>query len=84
MTFEEYCAKKKIDPVRFKKDDPKQWEELAGIFEQVSENSFTQQKKFLINDLRRKYPLKETESLQRTNVSGPAPSPKIKPAIKIK
>ncbi len=83
MTFEEYCVKKKIDSARFQADDPGQWEELAVIFEQVSENSFTQQKKFLINDLRRKYLLTETEASKQVTTQV-AKSPGIKPAIKLK
>jgi len=57
MTWEDYCIKKKIDSAAFKKSEPEKWEELKNIFEQVHPNSFTEQKKFLINDLRRKYHL---------------------------
>lgn len=84
MTFEEYCTKKKIDSVRFNEDDPEQWKELAAIFEQISENSFTQQKKFLINDLRRKYLLSETEVPKQVSTTPTAKASAIKPAIKLK
>ena len=49
MNFEEYCISKKIDPERF--------EEWKHFFDAVSINSFTQQKLFLINEIRRKYKL---------------------------
>ncbi len=55
MTWEEYCIKKKIDSEAFKNSEPEKWEELRNIFEQVHPNSFTEQKKFLINGIRRKY-----------------------------
>lgn len=84
MTFEDYCTKKKIDSARFKEDDPEQWKALAAIFEQISENSFTQQKKFLINDLRRKYLLSESDITKQTGAAPTAKVSAIKPAIKLK
>jgi hypothetical protein len=57
MTWEEYCIKKKIDNLAFQKGEAKKWKELKSMFEQMHPNSFTEQKKFLINDLRRKYQL---------------------------
>ncbi|HEX8548027.1 MAG TPA: hypothetical protein VF691_13785 [Cytophagaceae bacterium] len=58
MTWEEYCAKKNIDSNAFLQAEPDRWKELKDIFEQVHPLSFTEQKKFLINDLRIKYLLK--------------------------
>jgi len=55
MTFEEYCAKKKINSEAFLKEEPERWKEWKFLFEQMHPNSFTEQKKFLINDVRRKY-----------------------------
>ncbi len=55
MTWEEYCTKKKINSEAFKQAEPKRWAELKTIFEQVHPNSFTEQKKFIINDIRRLY-----------------------------
>jgi hypothetical protein len=57
MTWEEYCIKKKINAEAFKQDDPQKWEELKKIFEQMHPNSFTEQKKFIINTIRRLYNL---------------------------
>lgn len=59
MTWEEYCISKKIDSKAFKENDPLKWLELKDIFEQVHPNSFTEQKKFLINDIRRRFLLQE-------------------------
>jgi hypothetical protein len=61
MNWEEYCISKKIDSNAFKLKEPAQWDEFKAIFEQIHPNSFTEQKKFLINDIRRKYRLKEEE-----------------------
>ncbi len=55
MTWEEYCLKKKINSELFKQAEPQRWAELKNIFEQVHPNSFTEQKKFIINDIRRMY-----------------------------
>ena len=82
MNLTEYCVSKKIDPETFKKAEPTKWLEFSEIFNQVHPESFTQQKKFLINDIRRKYPLKET--VQATNPTVPAAKPAIKVAPKIK
>ena len=61
MTFEAYLSEKKIDPATFRMYEPQRWEEFQKLFEQVHPNSFTAQKKFLINDLRRRYHLSDEE-----------------------
>jgi hypothetical protein len=58
MIFEQYLEEKNIDSEKFLWDAPAHFQELKTIFNQVSTNSFTLQKKFLINKLRRKYQLK--------------------------
>ena len=55
MTFEEYLKAKKIDPKKMVEKDNDLYENFKNIFEQVSPKSFTQQKLFLINYLRRQY-----------------------------
>jgi hypothetical protein len=55
MVFEEYLSAKKINHETFLWADPAMYLELKKIFNQVHPDSFTMQKKFLINDLRRKY-----------------------------
>jgi len=79
MTWEEYCIKKKIDSEAFRKDDPGRWQEWKNIFEQVHPNSFTEQKKFLINDIRRRYHLKEELKKEEGPKKSAGPSIKIPP-----
>ena len=59
MDFEEFLKNKKIDENLFKEKEQVRWQEWKTLFEQMHPNSFTAQKKFLINDIRRKYLLKE-------------------------
>ncbi|MCU0445803.1 MAG: hypothetical protein MUE85_12895 [Microscillaceae bacterium] len=57
MSFEEYLKNKKINFEAFQSDAPTKYEEMKIIFVQIHPESFTAQKKFLLNNLRRKYPL---------------------------
>lgn len=59
MSFEEFLKNKKIDENLFKNNEPERWNTWKTLFEQMHPNSFVAQKKFLINDIRRKYLLKE-------------------------
>lgn len=56
-TFEEYCTAKNINHEAFAKAEQALYTELKEVFEQVSPVSFTQQKLYLINNIRRKYQL---------------------------
>ncbi|MBO0950713.1 hypothetical protein [Fibrella forsythiae] len=58
MTFVEYLATKKIDAVQFEVAEPKLFAEWAALFGQMHPESFTVQKKFLLNPTRRKYLLR--------------------------
>lgn len=55
MTFSEYLIFKKIDGNRFQAAEPVRYAEWKQEFEQIHPESFTVQKKFLLNDTRRKY-----------------------------
>ena len=55
MSFDEYLIAKKIDGQRFKKAEPTLYTEWAVLFEVVHPDSFTVQKKFLLNAVRRQY-----------------------------
>lgn len=55
MTFAEYLLSKKIDEKKFQAAEPQRFEEWKHLFEQMHPESFTAQKKFLINPIRRKY-----------------------------
>ena len=59
LEFKEYLHSKKIDSDAFLKVESTQYDYLKKYFDQVSPTSFTAQKLFLINDLRRKYLYKE-------------------------
>ena len=56
MNFQEYITNKKIDAAAFGHHEPERFEEWAHLFAQLHPESFTAQKKFLLNDLRKKYP----------------------------
>ena len=58
MVFEEYLEQKNINSERFLWENPEYFQELKALFNQMNPESFTAQKKFLINPLRRKYQLK--------------------------
>jgi hypothetical protein len=55
MSFDEYLTAKKIDGQRFKQAEPALYTEWAVLFELVHPDSFTVQKKFLLNAVRRQY-----------------------------
>ncbi|AEI49243.1 hypothetical protein [Runella slithyformis] len=58
MSFEEYLITKKIDIKAFRQHEAERFQEWAALYAQVHPESFTAQKKFLLNDVRRKYLLK--------------------------
>ncbi|HAK78453.1 MAG TPA: hypothetical protein DCR35_15860 [Runella sp.] len=58
MTFEEYLVTKKIDTKTFSQQEAERFQEWEQLFSQIHPESFTAQKKFLLNDVRRKYLLK--------------------------
>ena len=60
MNFEEYLRSKKIDSSAFRQKEPDLWESWRVEFEQISPTSFTAQKLYLINPIRRKYLLPAT------------------------
>jgi len=61
MEFEDYLKVKKIDSVAFSKADSGRYAEWKTIFQTMHPDSFTAQKKFLINDIRRRYHLNDQE-----------------------
>jgi len=64
MTFEEYLSTKKIDSNAFQQAESQRWSEWKHIFGHMSADSFTAQKLFLINPIRRKYPIKAAQVKQ--------------------
>jgi len=63
MSFEEYLITKKIDATAFKTAEPARWKEWQREFVQVHPNSFTARNLYLINPIRRKYPLPEPQKI---------------------
>lgn len=81
--FDEYLLSKKIDANAFKKGENELYLSLKTVYDQVSPKSFTSQKLYLINPLRRKYlSLVEVEKrkpkpkMMRPKIA--MPKPKIK------
>jgi hypothetical protein len=70
VNFDEYLHSKKIDSAAFRAGEEDLWEGWKKEFQLLSESSFTSQKLYLINPIRRKYPF--TKDIQ-INTS-PAPS----------
>ena len=82
-SFKEYLIKKKIDSDRFRQEAASQWESLKALFDQVHPKSFTVQKLYLINPIRRKYPLKEkAPEINATTTAAAKPKPMMKKAAK--
>jgi len=83
MNFEEYLISKKIDGTAFREAEPTMWNEWNGLFEEMSPASFTAQKLYLINSIRRKYLLKAKEPAPVAKTSSPAAArPVMKPKPK--
>ncbi|MFN8347203.1 MAG: hypothetical protein U0X91_19530 [Spirosomataceae bacterium] len=61
MTFEQFLIIKKIDITAFRQHESERFHEWETLFAQLHPESFAAQKKFLINDIRRKYLLKMNE-----------------------
>lgn len=57
--FEKYLLSKKIDSELFKKGEPDLWKSFNELFYKINPKSFTSQKLFLINKIRRKYQYKK-------------------------
>jgi len=76
VNFKEYLESKKIDPKEFALKERDLFMELKSVFDQVHPDSFTAQKLFLINPIRRKYPFVEEVK------TASAPKTKLKPKIK--
>lgn len=55
MIFEEYLIRKNINADQFLQAEPDRYGEWKSEFAQMHPESFTAQKKFLLNDTRRKY-----------------------------
>ncbi|MEQ8715451.1 MAG: hypothetical protein RIC80_20700 [Cyclobacteriaceae bacterium] len=77
MDFEEYLNQKKINSQTFSKADPRRFAEFEMLFKQMHPNSFTAQKLFLINEIRRKFPVGKKETEDEASVKKVRPRPKM-------
>ena len=75
LNFKDYLHKKKIDAMAFAKARPEQYADLKKEFDQLHPDSFTAQKLFIINPIRREFPFKE-EAVTKVEKK-PQPKPKI-------
>ncbi|MDF9799533.1 hypothetical protein OKW21_004796 [Catalinimonas alkaloidigena] len=77
--FEEYLSSKKIDAKAFKEKEAEMWKDWCALFTEVHPNSFSQQKLYLINTIRRRFPIKESAELEKKGTTSQAkPKPKFK------
>lgn len=81
MNFEDYLINKKIDSQAFRAAEPDLWQEWNSLFDQMSPASFTSQKLYLINPVRRKYLLKAVEPPSKAE--SPASKPVMRPKPKM-
>ncbi len=69
MDFEAYLISKRIDSALFRKSEPDVWQAWKEEFEQIHPTSFTAQKLYMINPVRRKYLLKTPEKAKPENIA---------------
>lgn len=81
MDFEEYLKSKKIDSKAFQQAEPQEWQAWKVIFDEISPASFTAQKLYRINPIRRKYKLTAPASDANTAPPAAKPKPVFKPKI---
>jgi hypothetical protein len=55
MEFSDYLLQKKINESTFRQAEPDRYQEWKTLFGQMHPDSFTAHKKFLINEVRRRY-----------------------------
>ena len=80
--FETYLSEKMIDSQAFRLNEPEKWQSFQELFGKVHPNSFTAQKKFLINDLRRLYHLKPVKPVSTSESEVAQTNKPAKPVIK--
>lgn len=77
--FDAYLESKKMDATAFKKAEENLYVRWEAEFAEMHPESFTAQKLYLINPLRRKYPLKNVEKAASKPASAPRPKIMMKP-----
>lgn len=74
--FEQFLKSKKIDSKSFQNNEDELWRNWNELYEQVHPESFIAQQLYLINNIRRKYPLKA----EQKNIE--IPKKRVRPVIK--
>jgi hypothetical protein len=82
MSFQDYLTEKKIDALAFQQAEPALYDALKVVFDQMHPASFTAQKLYLINPLRRKYWKKDMPAALPAQEPTP-PRPVMRPKPKI-
>ncbi len=77
MEWDAYLESKKINPASYRQAMPEQYESFRELFLQMSPASFTAQKLFLINGIRRAHPL--PPEVQDKTIEKKAARPVFKP-----
>jgi hypothetical protein len=73
--FATYLTGKKIDPEKFEKGDPSTFAEYQSQFAEMHPASFTSQKLFMINKLRRSYPITNENGEVEAPIQRSSPRP---------
>ncbi len=73
LSFKKYLHKKRIDAVAFTKARTEQYADLKKEFDQMHPDSFTSQKLFIINPIRREFPFKEVTEVKAEKKPQPRP-----------
>ena len=73
LTFKEYLHKKKIDAIAFAKARSEEYAALKKEFDQLHPDSFTAQKLFIINPIRREFPFKADAEVKKQKKLQPRP-----------
>lgn len=81
MNFREYLIDKKIDPDKFKSGDTETYRTFNMHYSQMHPSSFTAQKLFLLNKVRRKYLLEKVPE-EKTATQAKKVKPKMVPRMK--
>jgi hypothetical protein len=84
MSLADFLVQKRIDAAAFRQAEPERWREWEEIFESVSPASFVAQKLYLINPVRRKYPLAAAEASAAHSAASAKPAsaqPVVKPKM---
>ena len=73
LDFKTFLQKKKIDPKAFAQQQQEEYVRWKKLYDQVHPNSFTAQKLFLINQVRREFPFKEEQEQPKKKTAMPKP-----------